>query len=48
MEGKEARQKLLEIFGSQIKFNKEFDSYNNGQNYMSNTCPLLISKGQIL
>lgn len=27
MEGKEARQKLLEIFGSQLKFNKDFDSY---------------------
>ena len=27
MEGKEARQKLLEIFGSQIKFNKDFDIY---------------------
>ena len=27
MEGKEVRQKLLEIFGSQIKFNKNFDSH---------------------
>jgi len=27
MEGKEARQKLLEIFGSQIKFNKDFDNH---------------------
>lgn len=27
MEGKKARQKLLEIFGSQIKFNKNFDDY---------------------
>lgn len=27
MEGKEVRQKLLEIFGCQIKFNKHFDSY---------------------
>ena len=27
MESKEIRQKLLEIFGSQIKFNKNFDDY---------------------
>ena len=27
MESKEARQKLLEIFGSQIRFNKDFDKY---------------------
>ena len=27
MEGKEARQKLVEIFGEQIVFNKEFDDY---------------------
>ena len=27
MDSKEARQKLLEIFGSQIKFNKDFDKY---------------------
>lgn len=27
MEGREARQKLLKIFGSQIKFNKNFDSH---------------------
>lgn len=25
MEGKEARQRLLEIFGSSMKFNKDFD-----------------------
>ena len=25
MEGKEARQKLLEIFGNNLKFNKDFD-----------------------
>lgn len=25
----EVKQKLIEIFGSQIKFNKEFDSYIN-------------------
>ena len=27
MEGKEAKQKLLEIFGTAIRFNKEFESY---------------------
>lgn len=27
MEGKKARQLLLKIFGSQIKFNKDFDNY---------------------
>ncbi len=27
MEGKEARQKLCEIFGSQIKLNKDFDKH---------------------
>ncbi|MBU0616063.1 MAG: hypothetical protein KJ601_08300 [Nanoarchaeota archaeon] len=27
MESKELRQKLIEIFGQQIIFNKEFDSY---------------------
>lgn len=27
MEGKEARQRLLDILGSQIRFNKDFDGY---------------------
>lgn len=27
MESKEVRQKLLELFGTQIKFNKEFDKH---------------------
>ena len=27
MESKEVKQKLLELFGTQIKFNKEFDKY---------------------
>ena len=27
MEGDEARQRLLEIFGAQIRFNREFDHY---------------------
>ena len=27
MEGKEARQKLLDLFGSGIKFNREFDKH---------------------
>ncbi|MFO8015820.1 MAG: hypothetical protein R6U32_01815 [Candidatus Woesearchaeota archaeon] len=30
MEGKEARQRLLEIFGIQIRFNKEFDDLIEG------------------
>lgn len=27
MEGKEAKQKLFEIFGTSIKFNKDFENY---------------------
>ena len=27
MESKEAQQKLLEIFGNRLKFNREFDNY---------------------
>lgn len=27
MESKEVRKKLLEIFGDQIKFNRDFDNY---------------------
>lgn len=28
MESRQARQKLLEVFGNQIKFNKNFDDYS--------------------
>ncbi len=36
MDGKEVRQRLLKIFGQQIKFNKNFDEHIEKLNYLKN------------